>query len=280
MDVRNGCSTNERVYGSLLADCNVDSAVVLALKKTEETRAIRLEQLLRDPSIIRGLDSLMVHFFRVQIGTTSPALAKAMEISVGEVTRAVEAALADDFSAMSNSCRLITELTVLIEEWSFTPTRMQDWLTADKKRRSELFGFGNLLDRVSRHQGIDGDHVRWEKAHHLLHSQQLHPSPEEQAAMIPDIWAGIDEIVGHVDRLMHRVNELLGLQAENVGAVPGYEIGTTPIAWQEVVRARAARQAQFEAKARARGFVVNKDPLLPKSWTYGDIVRRLDAAQD
>lgn len=275
-----------QMYSSVLASAVEEYPMLALIRSTDEERARRMVLLLALPDIVDGFSSCLVHFACLSEYSLNDAFSRAMHLSLIEIERALEATLSGDYIVLSNSCRFIMELYMLMTEWTFDPSKMEEWTEIDESKRSKKFGFGVVLNRISHRLGADDDHIRREKVEYQYHSGWLHPTPADPSEMPSEFDRAIDEVIGHVDRLMRTTCNLLVEQPSAIEISPAIKndnpswtpVGV-PIAWEKAVEWRAARRNQFEQLLRANGLELNNSPVLPKSWTAHDIIRPLHDEQ-
>lgn len=264
------------VYGVILRLSSRTAPIVAALSANDRERARRFATLKRNGLVLHGFSSIMFYFDEFSQTTHAPPFGRLLEILAADTFRGFEAILVDDSKVLSDACRSIMEVTVLLTEWGFDPARMTQWWESDEARRAQMFSFGNVLNRVHKHLGIDDQHVLDMKAHYRVHSMWLHPTREDSATVTPSLDLALDELIGHVDKAARTVDELVARQTQQVGLPPGRRLNTFPNVWLHLLEARRARENARAEQMASEGFEILAPTVLPKNWTKSDIVRPLN----
>lgn len=154
------------------------------------------------------------------------------------------------------------------------------WLVVDSLSRSQVFGFGVILDRLKSPLGLGQDQVLREKLEYTHHSQWMHAVPYEENSDVLSIEELTEELVGHVNAVMREISFLRQSGLKSVPEIPEVPVDLMPNGWSDAVEWRVQRQHDLDIKLKALGVHFNRDRALPRGMTASSMIERDAQSQD
>lgn len=240
--------------------------------ENNQKRLTNLQRLSGEPNLVTAFDAAVIHFVRMYTAIPETALGRLSLTACDQVCKGFEAVVSEDEASVMNACRIFMELTVLVEEWRLDISRMEAWLTLTPERRTEVFRFGQILDRMKTPLGIDEGFVLREKLEYAHHSQWMHAVPRDADAKEPTLAMLVEELIGHTNAIMREIARLRQSGIEQVPEIPTVPTDIMPDGWIAATEWRHDRQRAMTESLEVFGVAVNQSPILPKDADIGSLL--------
>ena len=269
------CVKDDRRYGELLQNFKNDWEFVGVLEIAEKARASALQDIVPLLPVMDGIAAMIVHFYSLAKHGTCDAVSIVLFRAQEEIARGMETVLSGDAMVVNNVCRVLMEITVLLEEWTYKPDKIDLWMACDEKKRRNVFAFGKVLDRIRVHKGVDDTHKLREEEEYSYHSRVLHVTPDRGPAIDPSPRGRLDELIGHVDRLFRDTDRLFETLPEVVGVVEKVPLGQRPNVWIKALDWRNSYIRQRDDQLLKHGYEVDYSRTLPRDFEAKDLIRSI-----
>jgi hypothetical protein len=92
-----------------------------------------------------------------------------------DVAHGAESVLSRPDPRSLDESRHLMEIEALFRLFARDPKELEAWATTEPHRRNQIYGFGRLLDRERRENGVPDGHVLPDSHEYSTHSQAIHP---------------------------------------------------------------------------------------------------------
>lgn len=261
-------------YTQILRAAQGSDAIVEILLATQKRRSLRLLDLYLKTPALPGLTAAYVILEQLAMETTSLGFRHLLRRAQSEIPRSVEALLAGDNLVFMNSSRVLMEIDIVIREWIYAPSRINQWECVTEAERNRIFSFGKVLDRVRSYEGVSEGLRLPEAAEYSHHSALLHPTMVDDQQPTADVAECAAEVAGHLHAVLLSALTLFESQPDYVGVTQGDCFGRGE-AWNQFITWRQDGRDRLVALLASQGLYIDERKPRPKDWEPADMIRKV-----